>query len=384
MQLEVMLNDSHHAICCDGRVYLDPDSSLCRTPKGLNLKMLLNPFKEEFYTPTIFVEKSDLRGWYLHIVGQVDKCLVLVSRIVCDATKDSRIFLFGEVIRKSYNLVREYAICVMHGVAFVNNFILKISSLPYHKIGFNFIDMIESLQVKVSSVKHIVSSLFIRDLVHCSLVVYLRLSNVDERRNIRLNFIERMHLDARFCTAKLCPPEDAQAKIDSSRVKGKYLPFYLKLFVDSLSSRNVYHMVGKFFEDKRFSSFVDLCEIASRYVLTKAKVIGLIGMRRNNTGQITKAVTVAQLSEHHDEQLVPACEMLHVFVSFVFHYNSIKDSLWQELYELSEDVFSGVHRMTDLLLDCKSSQFKSSPSIFCSKTLYLSNLQTSPLFFSGH
>ena len=202
--------------------------------------------------------------------------------------------------------------------------------------------------------------------------------------DIRLNYIERMHLDARFCTAKLWPPEDAQAKIDSSRVKGKDLPFYLKLFVDSLSSRNVYHMVGKLFENTRFSSFVDLREIASRYVLTKAKVIGLIGMRRNNTDQITKAVTVAQLPEHHDEQLVPACEMLHVFVPFVFHYNSIKNSLWQELYELSKDIFSGVHRMTDLLLDCKSSQFKSSPSIFCSKTLYLSNLQTSPLFFSGH
>jgi hypothetical protein len=40
--------------------------------------------------------------------------------------------------------------------------------------------------------------------------------------------------------------------------------------------------------------------------------------------------------------------------------------------------------MTDLLLNCKSSQFKSSPSIFCSKTLYLNNLQTSLLFFSGH
>jgi len=82
-------------------------------------------------------------------------------------------------------------------------------------------------------------------------------------------------------------------------------------------------------------------------------MIGLVGMRRNNTSQITKAVTVAQLPEHHDKQLVPACEMLHVFVPFVFHYNSIKDSLWQELYELSEDIFSGVHRMTDLLLDCK-------------------------------
>ena len=143
-------------------------------------------------------------------------------------------------------------------------------------------------------------------------------------------------------------------------------------------------VVGKLFEDMRFSSLVDLCEIASRHVLAKAKMIDFVGMRRYGTCKVTKAVTIAQLPEHHDEQLVPACEMLHVFVSFVFHYNSIKDSLRQELYELSEDIFSGVHRMTDLLLDCKGSQFKSSPSIFRSKTLYLNNLQTSPLIFSGH
>ena len=384
MHFEVMLNDSHHAICSDGRVYLDSDSSLSRAPKGLYFEMLLNPFKEEFYSPTVFIKKSDLCGRYLHVVGQVDKCLVLVCRIVCDAAKNSRIFLFGKVIRKSDNLVKKYAISIMHGVAFANDLILQISSLPYHKIGFNLIDMIESLQVKVSSVKHVVSSLFIRDLVHRALVVHFRLSNVYERRNIRLNFIERMHFDARLGSAKLCPPEDAQAKIDGGRVKGKHLAFYLKLFVDSLSSRNVYHMVDKLFEDTWFTSLVDLCEIASRYVLAKAEMIGLVGMRRNNIGQITKAVTVAQLPEHHDEQLIPASEMLHVFVPFVFHYNSIKDSLRQELYELGEDIFSGVHRMTDLLWDCKGSQFKSSLSISRPKTLYLSNLQTSPLIFSGH
>ena len=74
MQFEFMLNDSHHAICGDSGVYLDSDSSLCRTPKGFDFKMLLNPLKEEFYAPTIFIEKSDLRGWYLHVVGQVDIC----------------------------------------------------------------------------------------------------------------------------------------------------------------------------------------------------------------------------------------------------------------------------------------------------------------------
>ena len=160
--------------------------------------------------------------------------------------------------------------------------------------------------------------------------------------------------------------------------------FLDRSLIQQRSAQNSQHFIGTpvQFEVVLNDSHHAICGDGRVYL--KAKVIGLIGMRRNNTGQITKAVTVAQLPEHHDEQLVPACEMLHVFVPFVFHYNSIKNSLWQELYELSKDIFSGVHRMTDLLLDCKSSQFKSSPSIFCSKTLYLSNLQTSPLFFSGH
>ena len=384
VQFEVMLHNSHHAVGSDGRVYLDLDSSLCRAPKGFDLEMLLDPLKEEFHAPTIFIKEGNLSSRYLHIVGQVDKCLVLVGRIVCDAAKNSRVFLFGRVICKSYNLVREYAISIMHGVTFANDLILKITSLSYYKIGFNLIDMIEPFQVKVSSIKHVVSPLLIRDYVHRALVMNLRFGDVDEGRNIRLNLIERMHLDARFCTTELCPPEDTQAKIDGSRVEGKYLSFYLKVFVDSLLSRNVYHMVGKLFEDTWLTSLVDLCEIASRHVFAKAKMINFVGMRRYDTCKVTKAVTIAQLPEHHDEQLVPASEMLHVFIPFVFHYNSIKDSLRQELYELSEDIFSGVHRMTDLLLDCKSSQFKSSPSIFCSKTLYLSNLQTSPLLFSGH
>lgn len=121
-----------------------------------------------------------------------------------------------------------------------------------------------------------------------------------------------------------------------------------------------------------------------RHVLAKAKMIGFVGMRIYCTCKVTKTFTIAQLPEHHDEQLVPTSEMLHVFISFVFHYNSIKYSLRQELYELSEYIFPGVHRMTDLLLECKGSQFKSSSSIFRSKSLYLSNLQTFLLIFSGH
>ena len=72
--------------------YFDTPSSDCR-PDSLSIDSPCSErifYKEEFYVPTIFIKESDLRGWCLHIIGQVDKCLVLVSRIVCDATKNSR------------------------------------------------------------------------------------------------------------------------------------------------------------------------------------------------------------------------------------------------------------------------------------------------------
>ncbi len=186
VQLEVVLNDSHHAICSDGRIYLDSDSSLSCAPEGLDFKMLLDPFKEQFHMPTIFVKESYLSS------------------------------------------------------------------------------------------------------VHRALVMHLRLGDVDERRNIRFNLVKRMHLDACFCPTvidfvackkqEFCPPEDAQAKIDSCRIEGIHLPVYLKVFVDPLLSRKVYHMIGKFFKDARLASLVGLGEIVSRYVLAKAKMIALPGV----------------------------------------------------------------------------------------------------------
>ncbi|WP_460198068.1 hypothetical protein [Segatella asaccharophila] len=141
---------------------------------------------------------------------------------------------------------------------------------------------------------------------------------------------------------------------------------------------------SKVFKNLRFPPFIDFCKIASRYVLAKSKMVGLTGVSSNNIDQVTEAVTIAQLSEHHYKQLIPASKMLYVFITFVFHYNSVENSLRQELYKLREYIFSGVHRITDLFMIRKDSQFKSSPSVFLSKTLCPNKLQTYPLVFSGH
>ena len=58
VQLEVMLDDSHQAVCCNGRINLYSDSILTIPPKGLDLQMLLYPFEEQLNLPSVFLTSA--------------------------------------------------------------------------------------------------------------------------------------------------------------------------------------------------------------------------------------------------------------------------------------------------------------------------------------
>lgn len=132
------------------------------------------------------------------------------------------------------------------------------------------------------------------------------------------------------------------------------------------------------------SQIMDFCKIAARYVLTESNMVSFTEVGRNNIDQVMNAVTMTQLPKHHYKQLIPASKMLYVFITFVFHHNSVENSLRQELYKLREYIFFGVHGINDLFMIHKDSQFKLSPSIFLSRTLCPNKLQTYPLTFNGH
>lgn len=148
-----MLYNSYHAISCDSGKYLDSYSTFSCPPEGLNLKMLLNPFKKEFHSPTIFIQEGNLQSRYFQVVGQVDKSSVQISCIVDNSAKFFRILLGSVVTCQFYKLIREYAIFIMVDIKFFKDFILEIPSLPYNKKRFNLCNMKESLQIKISTVK---------------------------------------------------------------------------------------------------------------------------------------------------------------------------------------------------------------------------------------
>ena len=77
---KVMLDNGNQTIGCNSRINLDSDSCFCNAPKGFNMQMLLDPFKEQFHLPSFFVQQRNMFSLDIEVVGQVsESSLVLRS-----------------------------------------------------------------------------------------------------------------------------------------------------------------------------------------------------------------------------------------------------------------------------------------------------------------
>ena len=77
---KVMLDYGNQTIGCNSRINLDSDSCFCNAPKGFNMQMLLDPFKEQFHLPSFFVQQRNMFSLDIEVVGQVsESSLVLRS-----------------------------------------------------------------------------------------------------------------------------------------------------------------------------------------------------------------------------------------------------------------------------------------------------------------
>ena len=75
-------------------------------------------------------------------------------------------------------------------------------------------------------------------------------------------------------------------------------------------------------------------------------------MGGNNADKFPEASTAGELAIHHYQQLVPATKRLNIFISPIFHNNTLKGFLWEKFYQLGKNIFSAVHKQI-LLLNAK-------------------------------
>jgi len=180
-------------------------------------------------------------------------------------------------------------------------------------------------------------------------------------RYLGYNVKQRVDFDATLVFPEVCPLEQAQAKVYRGGVERIELPMQFERSVNSLALSKIDHEVGILFKYLVVPVHIGIGKIA-QFNLSSAKseMVTLVFDRVNDARDLSETVTGSQLPIHHNEQLVPAGECLHPFVSVMSLNNHIKNSLWQEVHELTEYIFAAVHICLGLFPGCKMrNEFKS-------------------------
>src|SRR5690554_2701256 len=150
--------------------------------------------------------------------------------IVNNPAKFSRILSGRSITGKFYYLIGQYTIIIMVCILILNYLILQTAFLTYNKIRFYLRNMIKSFQIKITSVKDIICTRFIWDIVHCIHIMNFGRSYMYESRGLGFNIEQGVEFDSYFGFTELCPPKNAQAQVDCRGIKSIHFTFNFKIF----------------------------------------------------------------------------------------------------------------------------------------------------------
>jgi len=79
-------------------------------------------------------------------------------------------------------------------------------------------------------------------------------------------------------------------------------------------------------------------------------MVSFPGVRCHYTDEFSESFTTAQLTKHHDKQLIPTGKVFDLLVSFIIFDDPIKSLLRQQFDELCKYISSSVHIALSLKL----------------------------------
>ena len=126
IQSKVMFDNGNKAISCNSCVYLDSYSIFGNTPKRFYMQMLLNPFKEQFYLPSVFIQQSNMFSVDIKVVSKVSERSSVFYRVKTHTPEKTWIFLPCLLACESYGLVVKYVVRSIKKILAINDFVLKL------------------------------------------------------------------------------------------------------------------------------------------------------------------------------------------------------------------------------------------------------------------
>jgi len=353
---EVVLDDSNEAVGDDGHVYLYADCIFGFSPETLNLEMLLDPFEKQLHLPSIFIEQCDVLCAEVEVVRIIDEASMKLWRIIDDSSDSTWILLLILLLGEADGLVFEYIVCSVENTLAIDNLICRLALLPDNEECTEDMNLIESGEVKVASVKHIASQRLVCEPVHRVDIMHLGMGDSVENWNLCDDINLSMDPDARLCTSELCPSEYGHAEINSRRVDGIESSMQLELLRDAPGLGNRHHVESELLKDTMVSEGVGFGQhLPVDGLVPKAEVLGLLTMCDCNICEFPQTSASNELAKHQNQQMVPVRHCPAFGSVVVFGEYSPELPLREELYNLRKNEYPRMHICSDFESDAKVS-----------------------------
>ena len=344
VQPEVVFNDGHQAVRNDGGINLDADGVFCRSPKGIDLEVLLYPFEEQFHQPAILIQESDGFRREGKIVGNINKGPVLFSGEIHDSAENGRIVSLCLLPSQPYRLVKEDVPVVGQFISRGADVVPHFPFLPDNEESIVEMDGIKPLEVVIPTIENIVGERDVLNQIHHIDVGELRLRDMNEHRYLRGHIQHGVCLYSALRLPKVSPREQAQAEIYGRGIHGEELAVQIERPVQAPSLCDSHHVISKLLKDSVVPMGIGGGKVSyAEFGAPEPQVESFLPVRVCDATEFPETATTSELSVHDNHQLVPATEIFDIPVSAVFLYNAVEYPLWKKVRYLAEDIGSRIH-----------------------------------------
>lgn len=343
-EMEVVLDDCDEAISDDGNVNLYPDGIFRHTPEGLDAKMLLDPFEEDFHLPTVAVKQGNVLGLEVEVVGVVDKSSSEVRGVIDDASEVGRIVSFVPFAGEADSLVKQDIVLPVDRIIPSDNFEIGMPFLADDEEGPNGMYGEKPCKVKVSAVEDTAGIGLVCEPIHRFVVADIGVCDSVEYGYLGDDVNLGVHTDAGLGAAEMCPAEDGHAEVDGCGVDSIELPVEFKLLGDSplLSQRD--QIEGILLENLGVAEHVRFREcVPDNGRCTKSEFVRPFSMSCSDICEFPEAYTPNKLPEDEHKQVIPMRESPFLCPVVIFRDNSPKLTLRKKHGDLRENILPNVH-----------------------------------------
>ena len=351
MQAKPLPDDGHQHVNGDGDPDLRFDRILGGAIEGLDSKMLLDPFEEQFDLPSGLVQQRDGQRRFAEVVCQKNEFLARRRIGIPDTTQGVGVAMMRVKAFQNNRLIETDAKTLFDrmGITALEPEVVFGSG---DEEGAVAMDTVKPIEVQVCSVHDVERPGFDGQFVEDVDIVNLAGGNNDKGGNASMKVQQRMQFDCRFALSKFCPGKQGQAKIDCRGIQGigGLLQFGGEALAGIQIGRLPNQHLRKIRKDRPWPFLVCIRQRTSRHRPPNSGMVQAMPQGPHAGIDIAQAFPIGQLRKRHDKKLLVAGQRSHSPVPVVASHALLELVLRKPVHQLRKHRPSFVHALP-LLVD---------------------------------